>query len=80
MGLNSGGQLHEPLDLIYPKEGIVTADYPFMLLNADKRDAYAEGRRLPAHAGRAAPDHDRHGATAGRPGRPARLRVSRRRR
>ena len=40
MGLNSGGQLHEPLDLIYPSEGIVTADYPFMLLNEGKRDAY----------------------------------------
>jgi Ca-activated chloride channel family protein len=40
MGLNSGGQLHEPLDLIYPSEGIVTADYPFMLLNDAKRDAY----------------------------------------
>ena len=40
MGLNSGGQLHEPLDLIYPSEGIVTADYPFMLLNDGKRDAY----------------------------------------
>ena len=40
MSLNAGGQLHEPLALIYPKEGIVTADYPFMLLNAAKRDAY----------------------------------------
>ena len=40
MGLNSGGQLREPLDLIYPSEGIVTADYPFMLLNDGKRDAY----------------------------------------
>jgi Ca-activated chloride channel family protein len=40
MGLNAGGQLHEPLDLIYPSEGIVTADYPFMLLNDSKRDAY----------------------------------------
>ena len=40
MGLNAGGKLHEPLVLIYPDEGIVTADYPFMLLNADKREAY----------------------------------------
>ena len=40
MGLNNGGKLNEPLDLIYPSEGIVTADYPFMLLNGDKRDAY----------------------------------------
>ena len=42
-------QADEPLDLIYPKEGIITADYPFMLLNAAKRDAYQKGRRLPAH-------------------------------
>ena len=40
MGLNAGGQLTEPLTLIYPKEGIITADYPLMLLNANKRDAY----------------------------------------
>ena len=40
MSLNAGGKLHEPLTLIYPKEGIVTADYPFMLLNEAKRDAY----------------------------------------
>ena len=40
MGLNNAGTLHEPLDLIYPKEGIVTADYPLMLLNADKQAAY----------------------------------------
>ena len=40
MSLNAGGQLHEPLVLIYPKEGIVTADYPFILLNSAKRDAY----------------------------------------
>ncbi len=40
MSLDAGGKLHEPLALIYPKEGIVTADYPFMLLNAAKRDAY----------------------------------------
>ena len=40
MSLNAGGKLDENLELVYPKEGIVTADYPFMLLNADKRDAY----------------------------------------
>ena len=40
MSLDAGGQLHEPLTLIYPKEGIVTADYPFMLLNAAKQAAY----------------------------------------
>ena len=40
MSLNGGGKLHEPLVLVYPKEGIVTADYPFMLLNKAKRDSY----------------------------------------
>ncbi len=40
MSLNSGGTLHESLTLIYPKEGIVTADYPFILLNKAKLDAY----------------------------------------
>ncbi len=38
--LNRSGQLKEPLALIYPKEGIITADYPLVLLNADKRAAY----------------------------------------
>jgi Ca-activated chloride channel homolog len=35
LSLNNGGKLAEPLDLLYPKEGIVTADYPLMLLKAD---------------------------------------------
>jgi Ca-activated chloride channel family protein len=38
--LNAGGSLHEPLTIIYPSEGIITADYPFMLLNGSKREAY----------------------------------------
>ena len=40
LSLNAGGKLHQKLDLIYPKEGIITADYPLMLLNSAKRDAY----------------------------------------
>jgi Ca-activated chloride channel homolog len=40
LSLNAGGQLKEPLVLIYPKEGIVTADYPLILLNAEKRAQY----------------------------------------
>ena len=40
LSLNAGGQLKEPLVLIYPKEGIVTADYPLMLLNKDKQEAW----------------------------------------
>ncbi len=40
VGLNKSGQLHEPLTLVYPTAGIVTADYPVMLLDAAKRTAY----------------------------------------
>jgi Ca-activated chloride channel family protein len=40
LSLNSGGRLKERLDLLYPKEGIITADYPLMLLNTAKRAAY----------------------------------------
>lgn len=40
LALNASGKLNEPLALIYPKEGIITADYPLMLLNATKRSAY----------------------------------------
>jgi Ca-activated chloride channel homolog len=39
---NASGKLHEPLDLIYPKDGIITANYPLMLLNASKRAAYTK--------------------------------------
>jgi Ca-activated chloride channel homolog len=37
---NKSGNLKEKLYLVYPKEGIITADYPLLLLNADKRDDY----------------------------------------
>src|SRR5262249_46460486 len=40
LSLNASGRLSEPLTLVYPKEGIITADYPLMLLNADKRAQY----------------------------------------
>lgn len=40
--LDRGGKLREPLLPIYPKEGIVTADYPLMLLNESRREAYAK--------------------------------------
>jgi len=42
LGLNNGNRLHEKLSLIYPDEGIVTADYPLMLLNGQKRAAYTK--------------------------------------
>src|SRR5262249_43860808 len=40
LSMNAGGKLAEPLTLVYPKEGIVTADYPLMLLNGAKRPDY----------------------------------------
>ncbi len=39
-GLNDGERLREELVLIYPQEGIITADYPLMLLNEGEREAY----------------------------------------
>jgi Ca-activated chloride channel family protein len=38
--LDQGRELEEPLVLVYPREGIITADYPLMLINPDKRAAY----------------------------------------
>jgi Ca-activated chloride channel homolog len=40
LGLNASGRLREPLELIYPKDGIVTADYPLLLLDPGKRAEY----------------------------------------
>jgi Ca-activated chloride channel family protein len=40
LSLNARGKLNDPLDLIYPREGIVTANYPLLLLNNSKRDEY----------------------------------------
>jgi Ca-activated chloride channel family protein len=40
IALNKSGKLHEPLELIYPKEGIVTADYPLLLLDQTKKPLY----------------------------------------
>lgn len=40
LSLNSGGQLREPLTLIYPQDGVITADYPLMLLNEEQRASY----------------------------------------
>jgi Ca-activated chloride channel family protein len=40
MQLNDSGQLQEKLHLVYPSEGIITADYPIMLMNSAKRDDF----------------------------------------
>ncbi len=40
LSLNESGQLREKLTLIYPQEGIITADYPLLLINGEKREQY----------------------------------------
>lgn len=40
MALNRDKRLEESLVLIYPKEGIITADYPLMLIDGEKRESY----------------------------------------
>ncbi len=40
LSMNQSGKLKEQLKLFYPREGIATADYPFMLLNDAKRGEY----------------------------------------
>lgn len=40
LGLNQSGDLREQLVLVYPKEGIITADYPLMLINEERREEY----------------------------------------
>jgi Ca-activated chloride channel homolog len=40
LSLNQSGDLYEPFTLIYPQEGIITADYPLMLVNEEKRTDY----------------------------------------
>jgi Ca-activated chloride channel homolog len=40
LSMNQSGKLKEPLKLFYPREGIATADYPFMLLSEIKRGEY----------------------------------------
>jgi Ca-activated chloride channel homolog len=38
--LNEQPGLHEPLTVIYPQDGVISADYPLMLLSETKRPAY----------------------------------------
>lgn len=40
LSMNNSGTLQEPLVLIYPQEGIVTADYPLMLLKTERTETY----------------------------------------
>ncbi|MFK0247821.1 substrate-binding domain-containing protein [Amycolatopsis azurea] len=38
--LNASGRLKTPLELVYPRDGIVQAEYPILLLDPAKREAY----------------------------------------
>jgi Ca-activated chloride channel family protein len=38
--MNASHVLDQPLELIYPKDGIITANYPLMLLNPARQSAY----------------------------------------
>lgn len=40
LSLNQAGTLQEPLTPVYPLEGIITSDYPLMLIDAGQRAAY----------------------------------------
>ena len=40
LSLNAGGKLNEPLTLIYPQDGLITADYPVVLLNKGRQADY----------------------------------------
>ncbi|MED5619787.1 vWA domain-containing protein [Ideonella sp. BN130291] len=40
LSLNQSGKLREKLVLVYPHEGVSTADYPLMLLNDARREDY----------------------------------------
>ncbi|WP_308167668.1 substrate-binding and vWA domain-containing protein [Catellatospora tritici] len=38
--LNASGRLPEPLELVYPQDGLVISDYPLLLLDPARREAY----------------------------------------
>lgn len=46
LSMNAAGNLPEPLELIYPTDGVVTADYPFTVLNSASEETRDAHRRL----------------------------------
>ncbi|OKJ88911.1 vWA domain-containing protein [Amycolatopsis sp. CB00013] len=40
LSLNASGRLKTPLELVYPRDGIVQSDYPVLLLDPAEREAY----------------------------------------
>ncbi len=49
LSMNATGNLPEPLTLVYPDDGVVTADYPLTLLADSGDDARAAHQRLTDH-------------------------------
>jgi Ca-activated chloride channel homolog len=49
LAMNAAGTLPEPLELIRPADGVVTADYPFTVLAAASTEARDAHRRLTEH-------------------------------
>ncbi|TWF76599.1 Ca-activated chloride channel family protein [Pseudonocardia hierapolitana] len=48
-GMNAAGTVPEPLELVRPADGVVTADYPFTVLAAASPEAKDAHRRLAEH-------------------------------
>ncbi|TCO54978.1 vWA domain-containing protein [Actinocrispum wychmicini] len=46
LSMNAGGKLSEPLSIVYPSDGVVTADYPLTLLSDANDDARSAHQRL----------------------------------
>jgi Ca-activated chloride channel family protein len=40
LSLNASGRLAQPLEIVYPRDGIVESDYPLLLLDPGQRAAY----------------------------------------
>ncbi|MFD1044855.1 substrate-binding domain-containing protein, partial [Kibdelosporangium lantanae] len=46
LSMNASGKLREPLSIVYPSDGVVTADYPLTLLTDANDDARSAHQRL----------------------------------
>ncbi|XVV07681.1 substrate-binding domain-containing protein [Actinosynnema sp. CA-248983] len=49
LSMNASGTLPEPLSIVHPSDGVVTADYPLTLLTGANDDARAAHQRLTDH-------------------------------
>ncbi|WP_432763261.1 substrate-binding domain-containing protein [Candidatus Protofrankia datiscae] len=68
LSLQRSGRLREPLTIVYPRDGIITADYPVLLLDPARRDEYTRvvnWLRSPAVQQRLQTDTNRRPAVPG---------------